>query len=208
MGVEALLTPAVALTPSFRGSGGQGAAGAGWAGHGGRPNTLATRRPGRVARRPPLARACTVRPGRQGRAVVGRRQRHDPGQHEHRGPRRLVGQGAPLAFGPAFRGACQLPSFQQGLLARCMCGRWRLPNRCRSAAGVQGRPPPRPKSAPLAAGASHTPAISKPHNPRPSNPPRIAERLEWWTLWVLAADDDGVISKEKIRGQVRRSTGV
>lgn len=27
-----------------------------------------------------------------------------------------------------------------------------------------------------------------------------AERLEWWTLWLLCADDRGIISKEKIRG--------
>lgn len=27
----------------------------------------------------------------------------------------------------------------------------------------------------------------------------IAERLEWWTLYLLAADDNGIISKEKIR---------
>jgi peroxygenase len=26
-----------------------------------------------------------------------------------------------------------------------------------------------------------------------------AERLEWWTLYLLAADDNGIISKEKIR---------
>jgi len=53
-----------------------------------------------------------------------------------------------------------------------------------------------------------------PHNPPPPpHPPRtphpqmdpngwIAERLEWWTLWLLCADDSGMISKEKIRGQV------
>lgn len=28
---------------------------------------------------------------------------------------------------------------------------------------------------------------------------RIAERLEWWVLYVLAADDNGIISKEKVR---------
>ncbi|KAI8464843.1 MAG: Caleosin related protein-domain-containing protein [Monoraphidium minutum] len=28
-----------------------------------------------------------------------------------------------------------------------------------------------------------------------------ATRFEWWALWLLCADDDGVISKEKIRGQ-------
>ncbi|KIZ07200.1 hypothetical protein MNEG_0751 [Monoraphidium neglectum] len=28
-----------------------------------------------------------------------------------------------------------------------------------------------------------------------------AERLEWWALWLLCADDDGVISREKIRAQ-------
>jgi hypothetical protein len=33
--------------------------------------------------------------------------------------------------------------------------------------------------------------------------PRTAERLEWWALWLLCADDDGVISREKIRAQVR-----
>lgn len=30
---------------------------------------------------------------------------------------------------------------------------------------------------------------------------RVAERLEWWTFYLLAADDNGIISKEKIRGQ-------
>jgi peroxygenase len=29
----------------------------------------------------------------------------------------------------------------------------------------------------------------------------VAERLEWWVLYLLAADDNGIISKEKIRGQ-------
>lgn len=28
---------------------------------------------------------------------------------------------------------------------------------------------------------------------------RIAERLEWWTFYLLAADDNGIISKEKVR---------
>lgn len=28
----------------------------------------------------------------------------------------------------------------------------------------------------------------------------IAERLEWWVMYLLAADDNGIISKEKIRG--------
>lgn len=28
---------------------------------------------------------------------------------------------------------------------------------------------------------------------------RTAERLEWWTLYLLAADDNGIVSKEKIR---------
>lgn len=27
-----------------------------------------------------------------------------------------------------------------------------------------------------------------------------AERLEWWVLYLLAADDNGIVSKEKIRG--------
>lgn len=27
----------------------------------------------------------------------------------------------------------------------------------------------------------------------------VAERLEWWTLWLLAADDNGLVSKEKVR---------
>jgi hypothetical protein len=37
----------------------------------------------------------------------------------------------------------------------------------------------------------------------PCSPPshRTAERLEWWTLYLLCADDNGVISKEKIRAQ-------
>lgn len=30
---------------------------------------------------------------------------------------------------------------------------------------------------------------------------RIAERMEWWMFYLLAADDNGVISKEKVRGQ-------
>lgn len=30
---------------------------------------------------------------------------------------------------------------------------------------------------------------------------RIAERLEWWTFYLLAADDNGIISKEKVRKQ-------
>lgn len=30
---------------------------------------------------------------------------------------------------------------------------------------------------------------------------RIAERLEWWTFYLLAADNNGVISKEKVRKQ-------
>lgn len=28
---------------------------------------------------------------------------------------------------------------------------------------------------------------------------RIAERLEWWTLYFLVRDDNGVVSKEKVR---------
>jgi len=27
----------------------------------------------------------------------------------------------------------------------------------------------------------------------------IAERLEFWTLWLLCSDDNGLISKEKLR---------
>lgn len=30
---------------------------------------------------------------------------------------------------------------------------------------------------------------------------RVAERLEWWTLYLLCAGDNGVVSKEKIRAQ-------
>jgi hypothetical protein len=30
---------------------------------------------------------------------------------------------------------------------------------------------------------------------------RTAERLEWWVLYLLAADDNGIVSKEKIRAQ-------
>jgi hypothetical protein len=30
---------------------------------------------------------------------------------------------------------------------------------------------------------------------------RIAERLEWWSFYLLAADDNGIISKEKVRKQ-------
>eukprot|EP00882_Tetradesmus_deserticola_P000354 GHRQ01000390.1.p1 GENE.GHRQ01000390.1~~GHRQ01000390.1.p1 ORF type:complete len:244 (+),score=101.33 GHRQ01000390.1:151-882(+) len=29
----------------------------------------------------------------------------------------------------------------------------------------------------------------------------VAERLEWWVLYLLAADDNGIVSKEKIRAQ-------
>jgi hypothetical protein len=46
--------------------------------------------------------------------------------------------------------------------------------------------------------------------PSPLEPPpsrRTAERLEWWTLWLLCADADGVIPKEKIRANVRRARG-
>eukprot|EP00775_Hariotina_reticulata_P012865 gene12865-12991_t len=28
----------------------------------------------------------------------------------------------------------------------------------------------------------------------------VAGRLEWWTLYLLAADDNGIVSKEKVRG--------
>jgi peroxygenase len=28
---------------------------------------------------------------------------------------------------------------------------------------------------------------------------RIAERLEWWVSYLLCADDNGIISKEKVR---------
>ena len=34
-----------------------------------------------------------------------------------------------------------------------------------------------------------------------------AGRFEWFTLWLLCADDNGVVSKEKIRAQVRPPAG-
>jgi peroxygenase len=30
-------------------------------------------------------------------------------------------------------------------------------------------------------------------------PRRVAERLEWWVSYLLCADDNGIISKEKVR---------
>jgi hypothetical protein len=44
-------------------------------------------------------------------------------------------------------------------------------------------------------------SVCTPHPTHPTPHPRVAERLEWWTFYLLAADDNGIISKEKVRKQ-------